>query len=63
MVHIGEDGRPDSSFRYTQVSKGYLSEDIYEEYMKRTQLAADPLPDYYKNIAKAHLVKISYKES
>mgnify|MGYP000610230657 CR=1 FL=1 len=63
VVHVGEDGRPDSSYRCIQVSKGYLSEDLYEEYMRRAQLAADPLPSYYKVLAKAHLVKIRVQEA
>ena len=58
VVHVGEDGRPDSSYRCIQVSKAYLSEDLYEQYTRRAQLAAHPLPEYYRVLVKAHLVKV-----
>lgn len=63
IIHVGEDGRPDNSFRCIQYSKGYVSEDIYNKYMSRAEFTADPLPQYYKGMAKAHLEKIIVRKA
>ncbi len=63
IIHVGEDGRPDSSFRCLQYSKGYVSEEIYNEYLSRVQFTEDPLPEYYKGMAKAHLEKIVVRKA
>ncbi|MCD6509032.1 MAG: alkaline phosphatase family protein [Thermoprotei archaeon] len=63
VIHIGEDGRPDTSSRCIQLPKGYLSEDLYEQRMKRIQSMSSPLLNQYKGLMKVHLVKINVREA
>ena len=63
IIHVGEDGRPSNSFRCLQFSKGYVSKNLYNKYMSKAELTADPLPQYYKGMARAHLAKIVVREA
>lgn len=60
IIHVGEDGRPDSSFRCLQQSKGYVSSKIYDTYM--TAAKSTIAFESYKHMANEHLEKIYIKK-